>query len=54
MQEPAIIVLAISGSLSLKRIPNANSGVQLKSHSDFWIGPEVAVEPLLLSSGLSK
>jgi hypothetical protein len=52
--EPAIIVLAVSGSLSWRRIPISNSGVQLKPHPDFWIGPEVAAEPLLPSGGLSK
>jgi 4-amino-4-deoxy-L-arabinose transferase-like glycosyltransferase len=52
--EPAIIVLAVSGTLSWRRIPNANSGVQSKSHPDFWIGPEVVVEPILPSIGISE
>ncbi|MGA2651438.1 MAG: glycosyltransferase family 39 protein [Terracidiphilus sp.] len=52
--EPAIIVLAVSGVLSWRRIPNPVSDVQLKSKWGSWIEPEVTVGPLLPSSDLSE
>ncbi|MGA9673569.1 MAG: hypothetical protein WBQ94_30540, partial [Terracidiphilus sp.] len=51
--EPAIIVLVVSGALSLRRTRDAESGVQLEPIPDLWIGPEV-VEPLLPDVGGSQ